>query len=62
MKECLEKLIGKKVKLTCLFSGNVIFYNGVILKVGDNFVEIKDKFNNTVIVSLDVIKKVDVCG
>lgn len=59
MKEELSKLINKKVRLTCIFGKEPIFYTGVIISVNDNNVMILDKFQKRVIISLDSIKKVE---
>lgn len=59
MKEILQKMKGKKVRLTCLFSDKLIFYNGFVEDVGDNYVLLRDKFNCSVVISLDVVKKVE---
>jgi ferredoxin-fold anticodon binding domain-containing protein len=56
----LKNFVGKKVKITCIF-GNVepIFYSGVMKKVNDDSITLLDKFSKNVIISLDVIKKVE---
>jgi hypothetical protein len=59
MEEELKKLIGKKVKVVCLYpDSQVIFYTGKISNVFDNTLVLIDKFNNTVLIDLDIIKEV----
>jgi ribosome maturation factor RimP len=59
MEEELKKLIGKKVKVVCLYpDSQIIFYTGIIQEVRDNTLVLIDKFNNTVLINLDIIKEV----
>jgi hypothetical protein len=59
MEEELKKLIGKRVKVVCLYpDSQVIFYTGKISNVFDNTLVLIDKFNNTVLIDLDIIKEV----
>jgi len=57
--EVLKKLIGKKVKVVCLYpNSQLIFYTGIIQEVKDNTLVLLDKFNNIVLINIDVIKEV----
>ena len=59
MNEALKKLIGKKVKVVCLYpNSQLIFYTGIIQEVKDNTLVLLDKFNNIVLINIDVIKEV----
>jgi len=59
VREVLERLKGRKVRITCVFGNDspTIFYNGRIVRVFDNSVLIVDKFGKEVILSFDSIKE-----
>lgn len=59
--EILEKNIGKRIRLTCVFGNNeeVIFYTGIINSIIGKSIDFTDKFNNSVFIEADSIKKVD---
>jgi ribosome maturation factor RimP len=61
--EELKQLVGKRVKVVCLYpNSQLIFYTGIIQEVRDNTLVLLDKFNNIVLINIDVIKEVSTLG
>jgi BRCT domain type II-containing protein len=61
--EELKELVGKKVKVICLYVGKEpIIYRGVIKKVNNGAVTIVDKFGNLVLLDSSIITEVVVLG
>jgi hypothetical protein len=57
--EELKALVGKRVKVVCLYVGKEpIIYRGVIKKVNDGVVTLVDKFGNLVLLSPEIISEV----
>jgi hypothetical protein len=57
--EELKALVGKRVKIVCLYVGKEpIIYRGVIKKVNDGAVTLVDMFGNLVLLSPDIISEV----
>jgi len=57
--EELKALVGKRVKVVCLYVGKEpIIYRGVIKKVNDGAVTLVDKFGNLVLLSPEIISEV----
>jgi ribosome maturation factor RimP len=55
----LKNFVGKKVKITCVFGSEPIFYHGILKSVNETSITILDKFSKDVIISLDTVKKVE---
>jgi len=55
----LSGLVGRKLWITCSISGKRIFYTAIIKKVDKNKVVIKDKFNKTIYLDPDTIKRAE---
>ena len=55
--ETLAKFQGKKVRI---FLSNGRLYNGIVQKVEDDCLEMIDKFNLDVVISIGVIQQVEV--
>jgi hypothetical protein len=60
-KEDVLPFLNKKVHLVTLFGDNPnpIFFMGLVLKVNEDSVVMRDKFNLLVTVSIDSIKKIE---
>jgi hypothetical protein len=57
--EELKALVGKRVKVVCLYVGKEpIIYRGVIKKVSNGVVTLVDMFGNLVLLSPDIISEV----
>jgi len=57
--EALKKLIGKRVKVVCLYpNSQLIFYTGIVKEVRKDTLVLLDKFNNIVLIDIDIIKEV----
>jgi ribosome maturation factor RimP len=57
--EELKSFIGKKVKVTCIFGRELIFYHGILKSANDSSINLIDKYSKDVLISLDSIKKVE---
>ena len=56
--EIEKNLIGKKVKIT-LSNQNTTIYHGTIISFGDEFLQIVDKFENTVYIPVSSLLAIE---
>jgi len=56
----LKKFKNKRIKITCIFGNSPpIFYTGILKNITDSTIEILDIKNNSVVISLDTVKKIE---